>query len=156
MSGRNNRTNLSEPHAVRLARFREMAKAQITALGAAIRERREVVGLSANRLARQFPVDPRTVARWEAGETGSALTNLDDIAEYLETTPEALMARAVEISREGAPPVEDDADVRETLREIRGAQSELLARVAQIERLLKDQRRQQRPDAQNHIAGASR
>ena len=127
-----------------------MARGQIEALGVAIRERREALGLSTNRLAQMFPVDPRTITRWEKGETATALQNIDAIAKHLQTSPDRLLARSLEISQESNEPDSDesDDDLFEYLREIRAAQLELLSRVATIERLLKDRHEQQPPGAQ--------
>jgi transcriptional regulator with XRE-family HTH domain len=143
----------SEHHALKLARFQLMAKAQLLNLGIAIRERREELGLSRNHLAQRFPVDPKTIERWEAGKNSGGFDNLDEVAKHLETTPQALQARAIAIARSNdSGATETQAEDRPaTVTELADAEeravvrhSEILSKLAEIERLLEPAEKQQR------------
>jgi transcriptional regulator with XRE-family HTH domain len=77
-----------------------MPDAQIQHLGAAIRRKRDERRWSRSRLAREIPVDPKTVERWEKGLSGGAYESLDSIAKGLESTPEEIITLALTIGRE--------------------------------------------------------
>lgn len=88
-----------------------MAKSQLVHLGRAIKERRNELGLSQNDLARLFPVDPKTVSRWERGENPGAYNNLEVVAAHLDTTATELQSRAVTFGRADQPaPTQSGSD----------------------------------------------
>jgi transcriptional regulator with XRE-family HTH domain len=160
MSGLTKSQNLSEHHAVKLARFQVMAQQHLEALGAAIHERRKELGLSVSRLAQRFPVDPKTVDRWEKAQVGSAHSQIDEIAEKLETTPERIMARALEIQRAGAePPASEPGEAKsvdDLSKEIAALRSELLAELALLNEGVEELRRQRPHVGRRAAGGASR
>jgi transcriptional regulator with XRE-family HTH domain len=151
MTGHVKSRNLPEHHALKLARFELMAKAQLVNLGAAIRERREELGLSHARLAQRIPVDPKTVSRWEKGNTAGAYDSLDVIAEHLETSADALQARAIAIGRvngEPATPKTPAEGLSSVFGEIAAAENvakarhaEVMTELAAIRSLLEDQQK---------------
>jgi transcriptional regulator with XRE-family HTH domain len=137
-----------------------MAQQHLQALGTAIHERRKELGLSVSRLAQRFPVDPKTVDRWEKAQVSSAHGQIDEIAEKLETTPEKIMARALEIQREGAdPPISEPAGAKtlaDLSAEIADLRSELLSELAILSDGVEELRRQTPPVAKRASRGASR
>jgi transcriptional regulator with XRE-family HTH domain len=160
MSGLTKSQDLSEHHAVKLARFQVMAQRHLEALGVAIHERRKELGLSVSRLAQRFPVDPKTVDRWEKAQVGSAHGQIDQIAEKLETTPEKIMARALEIQREGAEPLVSEPAAGKNLDDLSGEiadlRSELMTELAHLSEAVEGLRKQQRPAARKASGAASR
>ena len=136
----------SESHALKLARFQLMAKAQLVNLGIAIAERRSDLGLSRNRLAQRFPVDPKTIERWEKGQNSGGFDNLDEVARHLDTTPEALQARAITIARaNGDRPNQTEStedrpgDLVAYEERAKARHLAVMAELAEIRRLLEDQ-----------------
>lgn len=105
-----------------------MAKTQLVNLGRAIEERRKELGLSQTRLAQRFPVDPKTVSRWENGENPGAYNSLEVVAEHLETTANALQARALAVGRENGDPVSRSGSAEES-----ETVAALLARINELE-----------------------
>lgn len=145
--------NLPEHHALKLARFQLMAKTQLINLGKAIKERREQLDLSQTRLAQKFPVDPRTVSRWERGENPGAYNNLETVAMHLETTAHALQARAIDFGRDngtGAIPEEPDEgfDFSAYERAAIRRHSVVMTELGKIRELLEVQEMRRRQDAQ--------
>lgn len=119
-----------------MAEFRRMVESHLQRVGRAIQIRRKELGWSRARLAREIPVDPKTVERWEKARTAGASAELDRIAVAMSTTSEAMLARAAEEEkREGSPldalsgPVSatDLAELRERLDRIEQALGLLLA-----------------------------
>ena len=129
-----------------------MAKAQLLNLGQAIKERREELKFSHASLARLFPVDPKTISRWEKAETSGAYDSLEEIAKHLETTPEALQARAIEIGRENGSgssrktPAEVPTDYAALEHAAVERHAELLAQIAELRLLVEDLRMQSPQD----------
>ena len=78
-----------------------MAKAQLVNLGLAIEERRVSLDLSRTRLAQRFPVDPKTIERWEKGKNSGGLDELQGITR----TEAAELLRGLR-SSSGHPPGE--------------------------------------------------
>lgn len=153
MTGHEKSTKTPENHALKLARFQLMAKAQLVHLGQAIKERRNELGLSQNELARKFPVDPKTVSRWERGENPGAYNNLEVVAEHLETTATDLQARAVAFGRDapGGVPTQDEPSEALSLAEFQQTaarrHSEVMTELGKIRTLLEAQGTHGRQDA---------
>lgn len=58
-----------------------------------IKELREAAGLSQRKLGDLIGVSGAAVAQWETGENRPSLTNLEKLAEVLETTTDAILGR---------------------------------------------------------------
>ncbi len=114
-----------------------MAGAQKTALSQAIRDRREELDLSQEDLARRLDVSVQTVGRWERseGKKAAAFSRLEEIAAALETTTQALNAKALLIAGHPVDQAADEGDVRELLLSMRGQIADLQAKVARVETL---------------------
>lgn len=110
MTGHVKSPNLSSQELSRLARFRQQVERQLVHLGSAIQDARKAKKWSRARLAREIPVDPKTVERWETGKTGGAMESLSVIAEALDTTTDDLLAAA---ASKGQP--EKTADLMDAL-----------------------------------------
>lgn len=114
MRGQKKPDKMSRHHARRVEQFRAMAEVQLERLGVAIQDARERRGWSRSRLAREIPVDTKTVERWEKALTGGAMDNLGKIAEALGTTADELLAASLpERQHNGRSPLDalsPDAD----------------------------------------------
>jgi transcriptional regulator with XRE-family HTH domain len=128
----------------------------IVELGAAIRERRQAIGLSQGRLAQLASVNLRTIQRWEDGETMKARDKLDQVAAGLDCSEQELVARAYEIAGLEPPSTSQptgDERLIEMIQELRGGQMDLLGRISHLEELLgnaqKSQRRPGSPDSKD-------
>lgn len=95
MSGRKKSPELSSQRLRQMAEFRRMVETHLQRVGRAIQIRREELGWSRARLAREIPVDPKTVERWEKARTAGASAELDRIAGAMQTTSAAMLAAAV-------------------------------------------------------------
>lgn len=106
MTGHVKATKMSGEHAYRLARFRLVAERHMQNLGAAIWRTRKELGLSRSEVGREVGASEKTVERWEKGTHGGLMEALEPVAKTLHTTPDDLMALAVEIGKErgDAPP----------------------------------------------------
>lgn len=76
-------------------------------VGAAIRERRKELGLSQRALAAKIPVTEKTLARWEKGQSFGHMSNLEKVAEELDTTVDALMTGPRDAKRQDTPSLLD-------------------------------------------------
>ena len=114
-----------------------VAGEQKTALSQAIRNRREELDLSQEDLARRLDVSVQTVGRWERseGKKAAAFSRLEEIAAALETTTQALNAKALLIAGHPVDQAEDEDDLRELLLSMRGQIADLQAKVARVETL---------------------
>jgi len=114
-----------------------VAGQQKTALSQAIRNRREELDLSQEDLARRLDVSVQTVGRWERseGKKAAAFSRLEEIAAALETTTQALNAKALLIAGHPVDRAGDEDDVRELLLSMRGQIADLQAKVARVETL---------------------
>ena len=136
-----------------------MAKAQLVNLGLAIEERRVSLDLSRTRLAQRFPVDPKTIERWEKGKNSGGFDNLAEVAEHLETTPEALQARAIEIAREndGGPTQTEPAEVPTDLAAVELAaverHAEVMAAIHELRVLVEDSGKPTRQAGKKRASG---
>lgn len=82
-------------------------------------------------MAAMFPVDPKTVERWEKAQSAGALDMLEDIARVLETTPDSLMAEVAALAQEeGENPVE--LDLSEQLQALAEGQAEIRKALSQV------------------------
>jgi len=106
MTGHVKSPKMTAEHALRLARFRLMAERHMQNLGAAVWRTREELGLSRSELGANGIAAEKTVERWEKGTTGGLMEALPAVAKRLRTTPDDLMALAVQIGKErgDAPP----------------------------------------------------
>lgn len=149
----------SEHHALKLARFQLMAKAQLVNLGLALEERRKQLGLSRTVLAQRFPVDPKTVERWERGKNAGAFNNLAEVAQHLETTPEALQARAVAIAQRNGDrpnqtePAEGVADLIDLDNRAKARHVEMMKELGEIRGLLEAQETTAQQDGHTEASG---
>jgi transcriptional regulator with XRE-family HTH domain len=112
MTGHVKSLKVSAEHGLRLARFRLMAERHLENLGTAIRRLRDEHDLSRSELGDKVGAHEKTVERWEKGTNAGAMEALPAIARELETTPDAIMALAVEVSeeRDDAPPTATPED----------------------------------------------
>lgn len=133
-----------------------MAKAQLVTLGRAIEERRKALGLSRTRLAQRFPVDPKTIERWEHGKNPGGFDNLDEVAVYLETTPAELQSRALEIARELSDESATSAGLAASDRHEQAAiarHAEVMTELGRLRRLLEAQETNGRQDGHSAANG---
>ena len=120
-----------------MARMKQMAGAQKTALSQAVRARREECGLSQEDVARALDVSLRTYSRWELGQNkrDNISHRLDAVADALDTTAADLAARALVITGQplDQPPPEDAADqIRRSILDLRGQLEDLKAQVETV------------------------
>jgi len=137
--------NLPGHELSRLARFRLQVEAQLTNLGRAIERERKAKGWSRARLAREIPVDPKTVERWEKGTSGGAMESLGNIAKALGVELDQLLAAQLEISREEtapATPTEESgaAEIDQVLLRVAAMENQLLAELALVKAAQAEQR----------------
>lgn len=136
--------NLSAHDLTRLARFKQMAEEQLRNLGAAIEDARQEKKWSRSKLAREIPVEAKTVERWEKGQTGGAMESLGSIAKALDTTTDNLLAAAAAkgrtaveadlspldaLSKSGDLPAAVSAAVDALRLELVATRTQLLARI---------------------------
>jgi transcriptional regulator with XRE-family HTH domain len=121
--------DLSAQELSRLARFREMAERQLVNLGAAIEDARKAKGWSRSTLAKQIPVEEKTVERWEKGKTGGAMDSLETIAKALDTSSDDLLAAAAAKGKQASD--EAGSDLMEEFSE-RSADGKLAREVADL------------------------
>jgi transcriptional regulator with XRE-family HTH domain len=121
----------------RRATMQAVAGQQKTALSQAIRDRREELDLSQEDLARRLDVSVQTVGRWERseGKKAAAFSRLEEIAAALETTAQALNAKALLIAGHPTEQAANEDDLRGLLLSMRGQLADLQAKVARVETL---------------------
>jgi transcriptional regulator with XRE-family HTH domain len=68
--------------------------AELSALGRAVKERRQELGLTQVELGKRLGVHSQTVSRYETGDIDLTVARVREIAVALETTPKALFDRA--------------------------------------------------------------
>lgn len=134
-----------------------MAEEQIENLGAAIQRVREAKSpkMSRAKLAREIPVDPKTIERWERGTSGGAHDSLGPIADALGTTVDALLAEAITIGRDrrgenGAATLPGAGDGEEGAvallrQELVGLRSELLGEIGKVRKAQEAQQSKPKP-----------
>jgi transcriptional regulator with XRE-family HTH domain len=126
-----------------------MAREQfpIKELGAAICEARERVGLSQAGLGNRVGVASVTIKRWENGETPKVRDRLDRLSTALGLNEYDLVDRAYELAGREAPTSQPRGDERlvEMIRDLQGGQADLMGRIGQLEDLLKDAKKSERP-----------
>ena len=133
-------------------------------IGGRIKELRDELGLTQRELADALPgkTEGKDVSRWENGKHRPGPDTLGHIADVLDTTVADLHAGPL-VTRKPNGPTPDpfanrtqaasavdriEADVQSLLH----GQAELAARMLMVERLLEDQRKQQRPAARTRKA----
>lgn len=147
MSGRHKSPKLSGQQLEQLARFSLMVEHHLARVGRAIEIRRLELGLSRPQLARLIPVADKTVERWEKGQSGGADSQLDRVAEVMDTTSADMLAAALAEEREepGASPLEVFSE------------SDRLARLeAKVDRLLDRLGADEKAEEVERLAGEAR
>lgn len=88
-----------------------MAERHMENLGAAVWRTRKERDLSRSELGQLVGASEKTVERWEKGTHGGLMEALEPVARHLGTSPDGLMALAVEIGQErgnGEPAIQPE------------------------------------------------
>lgn len=87
-------------HRVKLNVMKTEKRRELIAFGKAVREARKLAGLSQDDFAAQSNIHRTYIGGIERGERNPTLTAICRIADALKCTPEALLTRASEITKE--------------------------------------------------------
>lgn len=153
MPGQHAYGNMSAQQLRGLAEWRAMAERQLRNLGAAIQRAREDKGWSRARLAREIPVDPKTVERWEKGQTGGAMESLDNIARALGREPDTIIADSLPAPTESETPDLMEELSSDRLAALERSVAEILERQDQILAMI-ERRLLERAEAEDEALGS--